>query len=266
MTSPRWLGLGLAVLLVVGLASCTEVPEKLDTTAPSASATLSGGPTKAPIPTKSPTPNPKPTPKPSPTSTPKPQPGKAETLARQRLARLVVQKRPVGTLGYSRDAFGSSWKDIDGNGCNQRDDVLLRDVRPTTATVQQQGRCDHDVLAGTWVDPYSGRTRVLTDLKDLSQAQAIQIDHIVPLAEAWVSGANAWTDERREVYANTLSVLLAVDGPTNASKGASDPAAWRPRKGYQCRYAIRWIDIKSTWKLAVDPSEVRALREMLGYC
>lgn len=191
----------------------------------------------------------------------------AETSTAQRhLAALTVRPRPSGTSGYDRDAFGSSWSDIDGNGCNQRDDVLLRDVEPGTVRVQQQGRCDHDVLAGTWLDPYTGQRLTFTDLKDLSQAQAIQIDHIVPLAEAWVSGAEDWTPDRRRAYANTLSVLLAVDGPSNASKGADDPAAWRPRKGYQCQYAIRWIAIKHTWKLAADPSEVRALGEMLDYC
>ena len=197
-------------------------------------------------------------------STSKPTPG--AQLARQRLAALVVRPRPHGTEGYERDAFGSSWSDIDGNGCNQRDDVLLRDGVKGTVRVGEQGRCDHDVLAGTWVDPYTGRTLRFTDLKDLHQAQAIQIDHIVPLAEAWVSGAKSWSEDRRRQYANTLSVLLAVDGPTNESKGDDDPGAWRPRKGFQCTYAVRWIAIKTTWHLAVDPSEVAALRQMLGYC
>ena len=134
-----------------------------------------------------------------------------------------------------RDAFGTSWADTDHNGCNQRDDVLLRDSVPGTTTVAQQGSCDHDVLAGTWHDPYTGSTLRFTDLKDLSQAEAIQIDHVVPLAEAWVSGAAGWNDDRREAFANDLHELLAVDGPTNLSKGDGDPAAWRPRKGYQCR-------------------------------
>ena len=100
-----------------------------------------------------------------------------------------MRPRPVGTRGYDRDAFGSDWIDTDGNGCNQRDDVLLRDAVPGTTTVGRQDGCDHDVLAGTWHDPYTGRTLRFTDLKDLGQAEAIQIDHVVPLAEAWVSGA-----------------------------------------------------------------------------
>jgi hypothetical protein len=187
---------------------------------------------------------------------------KASTL----LAALPRRARPDRFAGYSRDAFGPAWKDIDDNGCNQRDDVLLRDAVPGSTQVQQQGACAHDVLAGTWVDPYSGARLVFTDLKDLSQAQAIQIDHVVPLAEAWVSGASSWSPGRRLRYANALADLVAASGPVNASKGANDPAAWRPKKAYQCSYASRWILVKHRWRLAVDGSEVRALAEMLQTC
>jgi Protein of unknown function (DUF1524) len=196
-----------------------------------------------------------------PASTP---PSPARTSAA--LDRLVVRPRPRGTEGYQRDAFGNDWLDTDHNSCNQRDDVLLRDAVPGSTRVQQQGACDHDVLAGTWHDPYTGHTLSFTDLKDLRQAEAIQIDHVVPLAEAWVSGAQRWSRSRREVFANDLDELLAVDGPTNMSKGDGDPASWRPRKGYQCRYARRWIAIKSRYHLAVDPAERSALEQMLGFC
>lgn len=189
----------------------------------------------------------------------------SDALARLATLR-VIDRQPAGLPPYERAAFGRAWADIDGNGCNQRDDVLLRDVVPDTVQVQQQGSCDHDVLAGTWVDPYTGRTLTFDDLKDLSQAQAIQIDHVVPLAEAWVSGAASWPEDRRKEFANDLPGLLAVDGPANASKGSGDPAAWRPRKAYQCAYAERWITVKASWDLAVDDSEERALRELLGYC
>jgi len=186
--------------------------------------------------------------------------------AKALLDRLDVRPRPRGTEGYVRDLFGSSWIDTDHDGCNQRDDVLLRDAVPGSTRVAQQGACDHDVLAGTWHDPYTGRTLTFTDLKDLQQAEAIQIDHVVPLAEAWVSGARHWGRTRPEAFANDLGELLAVDGPTNQSKGDGDPAAWRPRKGYQCTYARRWIAIKSRYGLAVDPSEKAALTQMLGFC
>lgn len=198
-------------------------------------------------------------------------PSKATTAdlaedARRRLDGLTETPRASPRDSYERDAFGSAWSDTDGNGCNQRDDVLLRDAVLGTVAVQPQGRCDHDVVAGTWIDPYTGRALVLTDLKDPAQAQAVQIDHVVALSEAWVSGADGWSDERRREFANDLAALLAVDGPTNASKGDTDPAGWRPKKEFQCGYAVRWIGIKAAWDLAVDSSERRALEEMLGYC
>ena len=191
--------------------------------------------------------------------------GSADRAVHELRALRSVPRDP-SVAPYVRAAFGDSWVDTDGNGCNQRDDVLLRDAVAGTVTVGGQGSCDHDVLAGTWRDPYTGARLVFTDLKDLSQAQAIQIDHVVPLAEAWVSGASTWGGKRRLRYANDLDGLVASSGPVNASKGAFDPAAWRPKKRFQCAYATRWIRIKHRWRLAVDPSEVRALGEMLRTC
>jgi hypothetical protein len=191
--------------------------------------------------------------------------GTSQEAARQLDALEVGPRTPSGPR-YDRDEFGTAWADTDGNGCNQRDDVLLRDAEPGSVTLAEQGACDHDVLAGTWHDPYTGRTLTFTDLKDLRQAEAIQIDHVVPLAEAWVSGARHWSRDRREAFANDLGELLAVDGPTNMSKGDGDPASWRPRKGYQCAYARQWIAVKARYALAIDPSERAALTEMLGFC
>lgn len=197
-----------------------------------------------------------------PTTAPKPPASPALT----QLSRLRVTPRPERAADYDRDAFGPAWSDVDHNGCNQRDDVLLRDAVKGTVRLGWQHGCDHDVLAGEWRDPYTLRDHRQTNMKDRSQAEAIQIDHVVPLSEAWISGARGWSPERREQFANWLPELLAVDGPTNESKGDSDPAAWRPRKAYQCAYATRWIAVKLHWGLTADPSEVRALREMLGYC
>ncbi|MFS3127501.1 hypothetical protein ACLM5J_03755 [Nocardioides sp. Bht2] len=108
-------------------------------------------------------------------------PGTAPPLSPERAATLLdgLRQAPrARPTDYQRKAFGSAWRDTDRNGCNQRDDVLLRDAVPGSTRVQQQGRCDHDVLAGTWRDPYSGRTLQLDDLKNPSQAQAVQIDHV----------------------------------------------------------------------------------------
>ena len=182
------------------------------------------------------------------------------------LAALPRADRDADAASYDRDRFGEAWADVDGNGCNQRDDVLLRDAVPGSTTVQRQGACDHDVLAGSWVDPYTGGEFSLDDLKDLAQAQAVQIDHLVPLAEAWRSGASGWSGRDREAYANDLAVLTATAGATNASKSDSDPASWLPRKDFQCGYALRWIAVKDAYALAVDDSEAAALTTMLGRC
>ncbi len=211
---------------------------------------------------------------PSPTSSPhagtssiaRPVLPSSDEAARALTALPTTARVSPAAAGYSRSSFGRSWIDVDGNGCNQRDDVLLRDGVPGTLYVARQGRCDHDVIAGAWVDPYTGRTLRFDDLKIPAQARAIQIDHVVPLAEAWVSGASVWPDARRRAFANDLAELLAVDGPANASKGDGDPAAWRPKKAYQCDYARRWISVKAAWVLAIDKSERRALRQMLSFC
>ncbi len=191
--------------------------------------------------------------------------GTPQEAVRQLDALEVGPRTPSGPR-YDREAFGPAWADTDGNGCNQRDDVLLRDAVPDSVTVADQGTCDHDVLGGTWVDPYTGRTLTFDDLKDPRQSQAIQIDHVVPLAEAWRSGASSWSDRRRGAFANDLSVLLAADGPTNGAKGDGDPAAWLPRRAYQCEYAVRWVAVKADWSLTVDRSEARALRGLLAAC
>lgn len=197
-------------------------------------------------------------------------PSAPSPVSPEQALRLLDELRDVvrhpSVPSYARDAFGSAWADTDGNGCNQRDDVLLRDAVPGSTRVQRQDACPHDVLAGTWIDPYTGHELVFDDLKDPAQAQAVQIDHVVPLAEAWLSGASAWTDERRLRFANDLAGLVASDGPTNASKGADDPAAWRPRQPFQCAYATRWVSVKHQWGLAVDTSERSALAEMLSTC
>lgn len=211
-------------------------------------------------------------PRPSATSSQTPAPGSTKSPEvkapdRAEAAQRVLRQLPVAERGrpadYDRDRFGSSWLDTDGNGCNQRDDVLRRDAVNGSLTLAADG-CD--VLAGKWVDPYTGRRHLLPDIKDPAQAQTVQIDHVVPLSEAWASGAREWSDEKRRAFANDVDALQAADGPTNASKGDSDPAAWRPRKAFQCRYAELWIGIKARWGLAVDASEVAALEEMLGFC
>lgn len=184
-------------------------------------------------------------------------------------ALVVLAGLPVSAellVGHDRDSFGAAWTDVDANGCNQRDDVLLRDAVPTTARTAPQGACDHDVIAGSWLDPYTGRMLTFDDLKDEAQAQAIPIDHLVPLSEAHRSGAAGWTPERRLAFANDLGNLVAVGGSANSAKGDGDPPRWLPPDLVRCAYATAWVDVKSRWLLTVDAAERAVLSDLLAGC
>ena len=193
--------------------------------------------------------------------------GSEIAAARTQLDQLPVGERPRSSRGYRRDAFGDAWTDTDGNGCNQRDDVLLRDVVASEPyRVGRQGGCDHDVLAGTWIDPYTGTSITLTDAKQGSQAEQVQIDHIVPLSVAWRYGANTWTDARRLAFANDLRELVASAGASNQAKGGSDASQWQPVRAARCGYAVRYVAVKWAYALPTDPTEKRALQDMLATC
>ncbi len=188
--------------------------------------------------------------------------------ARTALAALPeTEAAPAGLPDYERDDYGERWADVDGNGCNQRDDVLLRDAQPETVRTAPQNACGSDVLAGTWLDPYTGVTVTFDDLKDEAQAQAISIDHVVPLAEAHRSGAAGWQPQQRVEFANDLDNLLAVDGPTNSIKGDADPSRWLPPDSSSwCGYAVVWVSVKTEWSLSVDAEERAAVERVLADC
>jgi hypothetical protein len=159
---------------------------------------------------------------------------------------------------YDRDSFGRRWADTDGNGCDQRDDVLARDL---TDVRTQEDACT--VLSGRLVDPWTG-TEVA--FKKTSPSK-VQIDHVVALAEAWRSGAWAWTDDQRERYANDLSVLVATAGKVNRDKSDRDAATWSPVGASRaCVYARHVVDVKTTFGLSVDRAERTALRRHLESC
>ncbi len=115
------------------------------------------------------------------------------------------------------------------------------------------------VARGPWFDLYTECT--------YSGPQDIHIDYVVPLAEAWRSGASSWDDGRRERYANDPDVLLSVEDNANQQKGDKGPEAWKPPNEEEwCDYAERWIRIKAEYDLSVDEEEKAALEQMLGTC
>ena len=155
--------------------------------------------------------------------------------------------------GYSREEF-PHWSTVSG-ACNTRDSVLERDGEG----VRTDSSCA--ATSGSWFSPYDDAT--WTDASD------VDIDHVVPLAGAWRSGADDWTGPRREAFANDLDgpQLIAVTDNVNQSKGDQSPDQWKPPAGgYWCTYASMWIDVKSTWNLTATDTEVTALDQMLATC
>jgi len=186
---------------------------------------------------------------------------------RTALAHLTVAARPGPDPAYRRADFGSAWADTDHDGCSQRRDALAAAVdRTKPFTERRRGRCIHDVVAGTWTDPYTGLPLTFTDLSDSQQAQQIPIDHVVALAVAYRYGANRWTAEQRLAFATDLSNLQPTARATNSKKSDRDAASWRPGRRYQCDYATRYVSIKAKYALRVDEMEKRALSEMLNAC
>ncbi len=180
--------------------------------------------------------------------------------ARAELAGLAVKGRAPRT-GYDRDQFGLAWADVDRNGCDTRNDILARDL---TDVVFEEGTHDCVVLSGTLVDPFGGAT---IDFERGPSSADVQIDHVVPLSDAWQKGAQQWDAETRRQFANDPANLLAVDGPLNGAKGDGDAATWLPPStGYRCAYAIRQIRVKAAYGLWVTEAERAALDRQLGTC
>jgi Protein of unknown function (DUF1524) len=192
---------------------------------------------------------------PEPTERPN-RPDRPDRPAEELLATLTVA-RERGGARYERSAFGDGWQ-LGGDGCDTRDEVLAEESRVPA----RLGRDGCTVVEGRWLSLYDGDTT--TDPGDL------QIDHVVPLAEAWASGASEWPPERRERFANDTrrtGALLAVTSSTNQSKGDQDPAEWMPpERDAWCRYANAWVTQKAAWRLTVDRAERDALREVLAAC
>ena len=174
---------------------------------------------------------------------------------------LTVKGRAPKT-GYSREEFGNGWVDTDHNGCDTRDDVLARDLTDVTF---EPGTQDCVVLTGTLHDPYGGSTISFT--RGQGTSEAVQIDHVVPLSDAWQKGAQSWDAAKRVEFANDPRELLAVDGPTNSSKGDGDAATWLPPdRGYRCTYVQRQVEVKAAYGLWVTPAERDAMAAVLADC
>ena len=168
--------------------------------------------------------------------------------ASQLLSKLQVVSEQASST-YDRNLF-NHWIDADNDCQDTRAEILARDSKTQVAKSCR-------VTVGRWLSWYDGQ--------EITQASKIDIDHMVPLKEAWESGAWSWTASQREAYANDLGfngLLTAVSASSNRSKSASDPAEWLPRYE-QCRYAQDWVAVKYRWQLTIDRSEQQTLRKLL---
>ncbi|MEH0524810.1 HNH endonuclease family protein [Streptomyces stelliscabiei] len=160
--------------------------------------------------------------------------------------------------GYTRESF-RHWNagDNPADGCHTRAEVLIHEA-VETPTIGANCRLE----GGSWLSYYDNVT--------VTSASGLDIDHMVPLAEAWDSGASTWTAQRREAYANDQgqeASLVAVTARSNRSKADQDPAQWLPPAAdAHCRYAAEWVATKLRWSLTADEAELAALHELADGC
>lgn len=184
-------------------------------------------------------------------------PAAAETVSMA--LRTAVAELPVAAeirTGYQRSLF-PLWIDADGDGCNTRNEVLIAEAVTTPAV---GAGCA--LSGGRWHSYYDDAT--------WTAPSDVDIDHLVPLAEAWDSGARSWTTAQRRGYANDLGDdrdLVAVTDNVNQAKGDQDPADWLPPlAAVRCRYVQEWVAVKLRWRLTVDTAEKAALTSLAGDC
>ena len=170
------------------------------------------------------------------------------------LATLPVE--PEVDIGYDRDRF-EHWIAVGHDRCDTRQQVLI-DESQIPVTVGSGCKVED----GLWFSAFDGQST--------TQSSSFDVDHMVPLKEAWLSRARTWTDERRRDFANDLDderTLRAVSASSNRSKGAQDPAEWLPPDaGFRCEYVSDWVAIKIRWSLSVDENERQAIAAVLAEC
>ncbi|MEB4208812.1 HNH endonuclease family protein [Mycobacterium sp. 94-17] len=169
---------------------------------------------------------------------------------------------------YLRSAFGDAWDDdndapMGHNGCDTRDDILNRDLVDKTYVWVK--RCPDAVATGTLHDPYTNKA--IAFRRGPKVGEAVQIDHIVPLAYAWDMGASGWPTPERRRFANDPANLLAVDGQANQDKGDSPPGLWMPpNAAFACQYAMQFIAVLRGYALPVDAASSGVLRQAATTC
>lgn len=172
--------------------------------------------------------------------------------------------KPAASMdGYSRDKFGPAWTDdnddpLGHNHCDTRDDILRRDLTDVV-------RSGCKVKSGLLISPYTGEP--VEFKRGVKTSGAVQIDHLVPLADAWRTGAQELSENVRTDLANDPENLIAVDGPSNDRKSDQDASQWLPpNSAFHCEYVERQVDVKARYHLWVTPAEHDAMALTLSHC
>jgi len=172
----------------------------------------------------------------------------------------IPQRKRASASGYSRELFGERWADVDGNGCDTRNDVLARDLEDVEL---RRGSCL--VQSGTLHDPFTGQ--VIEFERGPKSSEAVQIDHVVALYDAWRTGAQDWSIAKREMLANDPANLLAVEGQANQDKGHADAASWLPpNTEFHCDYVAAQVRVKASYGLWMTSQEHAASERVLSSC
>lgn len=169
------------------------------------------------------------------------------------------EEPPPATIPpYDRDQW-RHWIDEDGDCQDARAEVLIEE---SLAPVVFRDEAGCVVESGWWIDPYTGQ--------EFTEARLLDIDHMVPLANAHRSGGWRWSADDKRAYANDLTYaghLIAVGASVNRSKSDRGPDEWRPpNEAHWCDYATAWVTVKTTWQLSLVPGEQQALDEMSATC
>jgi hypothetical protein len=177
------------------------------------------------------------------------------------LSTLTVHER-MPSLGPARPRFGSALKDTDANGCDQRNDVLRRDL---TRKTLQAGTHGCAVATGTLHDPYTGRK--IKFRRPSSGHVSVRIDHLVSVRDAWTKGAQNWSAAKRTAFVTDPLNLQAVSAEAISGKGGADASRWLPEAAqYRCTYVARQIVVKRKYGIWVTAAERTAIAGILADC
>lgn len=180
------------------------------------------------------------------------------TKATALLAKIAIKGRAPKT-GYDRDLFSDGWGDI--GECDTRNFILKRDLK--SITWRSSPRCT--VATGILNDPYTAKK--ISFVRGVGTSNAVQIDHVVAVSDAWQKGAQQMSSQKRYAFYNDPLNLLAVDGPTNSRKSDSDAASWLPpNRKYWCPFVARQIAVKHKYGLWVTRAERDAMVRVLNSC